>query len=130
MSANILIVEDEWLIAEHLASVLRAAELRVIGPCASVRSALSCIDETSLSAAIIDIELKGENSFAVAELLREKNVPFAFLSGHSIRALPPSLRRQRLLSKPIEKATLLAAIREMCASGQENASARGRLEGD
>ncbi|GAB2187940.1 response regulator [Roseibium sp. LAB1] len=115
MSANILVVEDEWLIASDIASTLRGANLHVVGPCASVKDACFHIRQEALTAAILDIELNGETSLPVAEKLHEKNIPFLFLSGHNIDKLPPKLRQYQLVSKPVEQTTLLTLVRELCS---------------
>ena len=116
MPANILIVEDEWLIAEDYASVLRGAGHSIVGPCATVETALSTIKENPVELALLDMELIGETSFPVAQCLRERNIPFAFLSGHGMRDLPPAMRDQQILPKPIEHAALLAAVEQLSAT--------------
>lgn len=114
MPASILIVEDEWLIAEDYASTLRGAGHRVVGPCSTVKSALSAIEQNPVDAALLDMELGGEKSFPVAERLHERDIPFTFFSGHAERELPHNLRGQQVLSKPVERATLLATVARMC----------------
>lgn len=117
MPANVLIVEDEWLIAEDHADTLRDANFAVVGPCPSVKTAMAAIETQHIDAALLDIELRGEKSYAVAEALQERKIPFAFLSGHGQQDLPAGLRDQKVLSKPVERAALLAAIGRMSRSG-------------
>ncbi|MBZ9936973.1 response regulator [Mesorhizobium sp. BR1-1-16] len=117
MTANVLIVEDEWLIAEDHAAALRGADHRVVGPCSTVQAALIAIDENLVDMALLDIELRDEKSFAVAERLEERNIPFAFLSGHGTQELPPGMRDRDVLSKPLERATLIAAVERMSSRG-------------
>ncbi|MGN7295110.1 response regulator [Rhizobium sp. SAFR-030] len=114
MPVNILIVEDEWLIAEDYAATLRDAGHEIVGPCATARAAISSIAENPVDAAFLDMDLFGEKSFPVAEELKGRNIPFVFLSGHSTRELPSGMREHQVLSKPVERAALLAAVTRMC----------------
>jgi DNA-binding response OmpR family regulator len=113
MPANVLIVEDEWVIAEDHKLTLHDAGYSVVGPCASVSDALAAIDTHRVDAAFLDVQLSYEKSYPVAERLRELGIPFAFLSGYDDRTLPVSLKRQRVLSKPVEPARLVAAAATM-----------------
>ena len=112
MASSVLIVEDEWLIAEDHADTLRDADYQVVGPCATVSEALAAIDQNHVDAACLDVELLNERSYAIAERLQQLGIPFVFLSGHGERNLPLIMRRQ-VLSKPVEPARLLAAIAAM-----------------
>lgn len=117
MTARILIVEDEWLIAEDYAALLRNAGHEIVGPCATARDALLTVDKQQIDAALLDMELRGEKSFVVAERLEKENIPFAFITGHARHELPPALSGKRVLSKPIENPRLLEVVRQMCRSG-------------
>jgi CheY-like chemotaxis protein len=110
---SVLIVEDEWLIADDYATTLSDAGCLVVGPCASVRAALVAISQHSIQAALLDVELLEERSFPVAERLRELGIPFVFVTGHAARELPRALRGSEVLSKPVEPATLLAVVNRM-----------------
>ena len=113
MASSVLIVEDEWLIAEDHAETLREADYEVVGPCATVRDALAAIDHNHVDAACLDVELLNERSYAIAERLQQLGIPFVFLSGHDERDLPPIMRRREVLPKPVEPARLLAAVAGM-----------------
>ena len=92
---RLLIVEDEWLVAEDHASVLRDAGYAIIGPAPSVLVALRLIESEALDVAILDIGLNGETSYPVADRLIQKAVPFIFVTGYSPRDLQARLRDQR-----------------------------------
>lgn len=111
--ARVLVVEDEWLIAEDHAAHLREAGHLVVGPFASVEAALAAIEAEPIDAALLDIELREETSYAVADRLEERGIPFAFVSGYSEQDLPPRLSGRELIGKPVEQARLLAAVERM-----------------
>ncbi len=117
MSASILIVEDEWLIAEDYASTLRQAGYRIVGPCPSVEAGIAAVNAEQVDAALLDIQLQDEMSFPVAERLQKKNIPFAFLSGYSRQYLPPELESCELVPKPVAQRMLLATVRKICSKG-------------
>ena len=110
MPISVLIVEDEWLIADDYAATLRDAGYAIVGPYASVKDALAALDTETVDAAILDVELFEERSFPVAERLKEEGIPFAFVTGHRERELLPSLRGSQILSKPLERRALRAAV--------------------
>jgi two-component SAPR family response regulator len=113
--AKVLIVEDEWLIAEDHAAVLRAASHQVVGPCASVAAAITAIGENSIDLALLDIHLRDEKSYSLAERLQEMNIPFAFVTGYGARDVPLAMRDHEVLPKPVGKAALLEAVDRMSA---------------
>jgi DNA-binding response OmpR family regulator len=113
MGCSVLIVEDEWLIAQDATDTLLAAGYEIIGPCGSVSAALAALDAHCVDAAFLDVQLVGEKSFPVAERLHERGIPFCYVSGHEDQDEPGSLRGHRVLVKPAEPRALLAAAERM-----------------
>ncbi|MBR0647860.1 response regulator [Plastoroseomonas hellenica] len=108
--ASILVVEDEWIIAEAISRSLRRWGYRVLGPAADVPAALALLEQETPAAALLDASLGHQPSFAVADLLIARGVPFAFLSGHQVEDLPPRYAASRLLNKPFAEAALQTEI--------------------
>jgi DNA-binding NtrC family response regulator len=100
--ARILVVEDEMLVSMLIEEMLAELGYDVIGPAMSVADALKAIEKaTELDAGLLDLELKGERSLAVADALMEKQVPFAFMSGHGAQAVAETRHAGApVLSKP------------------------------
>jgi CheY-like chemotaxis protein len=106
---NILVVEDEPLIAMMLESELESLGIHVIGPATNIKSALQLAESSDLDAALVDLNINGEYTTAVADKLRSRNVPFIFVSGHS----PPTglLHREvTFLHKPFTQSDLRVAL--------------------
>ena len=78
---NVLVVEDESLIAEDIAEWVKAAGGRVIGPARTVAKALELIGATPIDAAILDAHLADRDVTPVARLLLSRNVPLIVYSG-------------------------------------------------
>lgn len=79
---KVLIVEDEGMIAMLLVEMIEMLGLEIAGEASSVSEALALIDAMKPNAAIVDLKLRGEDSYPVMEKLRELGVPFAVASGY------------------------------------------------
>ena len=113
---RVLVVEDELMIAMLFESILDASsECTVIGPFARVKHALEAARNEPLDAALLDIHLAGEPVFPVADLLAERGVPFAFVTGYNKDVLPPPYRDRPLLQKPFRGQTVLAMLAMLIA---------------
>src|SRR4051794_31662171 len=76
---RVLIVEDEVWSSLALEEALTAAGCIVIGPVGTVVDAIRIAKADWIDAALLDIKLGGERVFEVANALRERGIPFAFL---------------------------------------------------
>jgi DNA-binding NarL/FixJ family response regulator len=118
-SAQILIVEDDFLVASELASVLAHEGLEVMGPVAEGIEAIKLADTAPPAVAIIDLSLAGEISgLTVARHLVEKfNVRVVFVSGRIDEAVREGLDLTRhFISKPFSDEAVVGAVREIIAT--------------
>ena len=98
---QILIVEDEPLIAMMLEDFLDILNRTVAGSVDSVDAALAKIEGGDVGAAILDVNLRGgQKSTAVAEALAERGVPFVFATGGNEDGVDPRFRDRPRLQKP------------------------------
>ena len=86
---RILIVEDEALVAMLVEDALLDAGAEVIGPVATVAEAMALLDAGSPDGAVLDLNLAGETSTPVADLLAARGVPFVVATGYGAEGLPP-----------------------------------------
>ena len=110
---QVMIVEDDTLLAIDLAEALRDAGLQVIGPFSTVDGALHGVAAHRPQAAILDIDLRGQLSFPVADALAGANVPFLWLSGSSPNVLPEHHRGRPFVRKPLAKALILRMLADL-----------------
>lgn len=82
---RVLVVEDDVLVALGLEQILEDLKYDVVGPAHSVEDALALLDRETPDAALLDINLGGVLSTAVARRLRKKDVRFAYCTGYSDR---------------------------------------------
>ena len=98
---QILIVEDEPLIAMMLEDFLDVLEKQSCGTADSVATALARVAQGGIDAAILDVNLRGgEKSTPVAEALERAGVPFIFATGGSEDMLDDRFRDRPKLMKP------------------------------
>jgi CheY-like chemotaxis protein len=79
---TILIVEDEPIVAMMVEDMLCDLGAMPVGPASSLEGALELARDGAFDAAILDLNLNGERTGAVAELLRGRGVPFVFATGY------------------------------------------------
>lgn len=111
---RILVVEDEALVAMLLEDILADLGCEVVGPAMRLHEGLELARVNGLDAAILDINLAGERSYPIADLLEEKAVPHLFVTGYGHSGRPG--KADRVLQKPYRAPQLQAALSEMIGS--------------
>ena len=107
----ILIVEDEYWIAMDLVWQIKEDGGSVSGPAYCFADAMRVLDdEPSLAGAILDIDLEGDFSFAVADKLRESETPFVFYTGHTRLQLPQRFSGVPTIGKPADWTVIKLAL--------------------
>lgn len=107
---RVLIVEDEYVLAQSVSDHLTRAGCSVVGPVAAVDEALDLLSRHDLDCAIVDANLNGEFSTAVLEALAAQGVPAIILSGYDQAAMPDALRALPFLQKPVDESELLEMV--------------------
>ena len=97
---NILIVEDEPLIAMMLEDFLESLGHSIAATCDSVDTAMIEVEKGGFDVAILDVNLKGQNVWPVATRLREQGVPFVIASGGHVDPPPAEFAAVPLIEKP------------------------------
>lgn len=98
---KILVLEDDVLLAMDVEDYLTEQGITVVGPFGRVPEALKAIEAGELDAAILDLNLNGELSFPVIDVLREQGIPFIVCSGYAeLPELKAKLGGLPLLAKP------------------------------
>jgi DNA-binding response OmpR family regulator len=111
MGLRILVVEDEWLIAEDLKERLIALGHEVLGPAPDCSSALEVLFRTRPDLAIVDTMLGAETCEVVLDELKAQEIPCVICSGHAPDMLPEFARPYPHLGKPYNQDGIAAALR-------------------
>ena len=110
---KILLVEDEYLVGINIRFTLNDAGYDVTGPIMRINSALSIIDDNRFDAVVLDVNLGGQYSIAIAHKLSERGIPYLLLTGYTREDLPPEVYDAPLIEKPFQEDTLLETLRNM-----------------
>lgn len=103
---RILVVEDEALIALLLESMLGELGYAVLGPIAGLDEAVKIAKRGAIDAAILDVNINGNQTYAVAAELAARGIPFVFATGYDAATLPDRYRDRPMLQKPFLQADL------------------------
>lgn len=116
MSANphpacILIVEDNYLIAEEVGDLVRSFGYSVAGAAPSVAQGLAILDSQRVDGAVLDLDLGGNTSLPLCRALQARGVPFIFLSRYGRGTMVPTEFHATLhLDKPVDRRKLQSAV--------------------
>ena len=109
---DVLIVEDDPIIALGLEDTIVGFGVSVVRTAASVSQALKMIEERAPEFALLDVALVREMSFAIAERLDALGIPFAFVTGYSADVkVPMAFTERPRLPKPCVTDALLAVLK-------------------
>ncbi len=109
---KIMIVEDEGLIAMDLEDELADCGATIVGSYRGLAEALPAAKSSTIDFAILDVNLGSETSYAIAEVLRSREVPFVFASGYDKSGLQSEWQDTPIARKPFNRAILLKLIGE------------------
>ncbi len=87
----------------------------IVGQAARIEEALRLAREADLDLGILDINLAGESTYPVADMLRGRGIPFVFATGYSTKALPERFRWSPTLQKPFTFKTFEQTLRAALA---------------
>ena len=110
---RVLLVEDEPLVSMMLADMLSAFGHKVDGPYSRFSDAIVAAKTGNLQAGILDVNLGGEKTYAVADILANRNIPFAFVTGYGPDSILSAFSHAPVLQKPIEAAKLHALLQQI-----------------
>ena len=112
---QVLVVEDEGMLAMLAKGMLATMGCLVVGVARRVGDALDKIDSLSFDVVLLDVNLAGTLSYPVAEVLLARGVPFIFTTGYGSASLPPHMMDAPVLSKPYVVSQLQGALVGLCA---------------
>ena len=107
---RILIVEDEMLVAMNIEDMLLDLGHEVAGIVSRLEPALALARDGAFDVAMLDVNLAGDRSFAVADLLAARGIPFLFATGYGLDGIDEKYRDRPVLQKPFRARELAALV--------------------
>ena len=111
MRKQVLIVEDDELVADHLAFLVRE-ELGCVPIVTTTSRDALALAEKRCDFGFLDIKVADGDVYPLAGRLRERGVPFVFVSATDPAQLPPQLSDAPFLRKPVAPPRLLEIARQ------------------
>jgi CheY-like chemotaxis protein len=111
---RILVLEDEMLLALDAAASLEAFGALVVGPAHDVERALALVAAEPLDAAMLDVNIRGGDSLAVATALARLGVPILFATGYG--ATPQGWPKGAIIDKPYTARQMEGAFTNLFAA--------------
>ncbi len=112
---RVLIVEDEAAISILMEDMLIDFGTEIVGPAARMADAIRLAREADVDLGVLDINLAGEATYPVADVLRARGIPFVFATGYNLSALPESFRGSPTLQKPFTFSTFEETLKAALA---------------
>jgi len=108
---RVLVVEDEYFLADDISRALRSVGADVAGPVGDVGDALRILyDGSVLDGAVLDVNLRSEMVFPIAQELRARQVPFVFTTGYDPVSIAPEFQDVLRWEKPIDVAAMIRGL--------------------
>ncbi|MCH4547337.1 response regulator [Rhizobium changzhiense] len=100
MKIRVLIVEDEAMVAMLTEDMLIDLGFEVSSIASNLEDAMTRVREDDFDVALLDVNLRGEKVFPVAEELLLRQMPFAFTTGYGADGIRHDLRAVPVAAKP------------------------------
>ncbi|MEM9797726.1 MAG: HWE histidine kinase domain-containing protein [Pseudomonadota bacterium] len=105
--ATALLVEDNVVLAMDMVDTLTRLGAGTVETANSAEAAMRAIRNQRFDFAVLDLNIRGTVTFDVANALRQRDVPFIFVTGYgSSIDIPADLSEVPVLSKPVDDGTL------------------------
>jgi CheY-like chemotaxis protein len=109
-NTKVLIVEDEGFVALLIEDMLEDLGCEIIASVAKLKEGCEIAATAQIDLAVLDVNLGGERSFPIAQILRDRGVPFMFSTGYGTDGLPPEFLGCPILAKPFSANALAETV--------------------
>lgn len=111
---NIFIVEDEVVVAFEMTDILEDIGFNVIGPSIHLEDAKVKAREGDIDIAFLDVNLgRGKTSKPVADILRERGIPFVYITAYDADQISFLMPDDRVVKKPVSSQKLMETLRRV-----------------
>ena len=111
---RVLVVEDEAMVSMLIEEMMTDLGCSVIGPAANSDDAAALIQEGEFDFAVLDVNLGGtDRAYGLADLLRERSIPYAFVTGYGSVGVEGPYRQVPVLRKPFDEESLIELVTQL-----------------
>lgn len=111
---RILVIEDEYFLAEDISVALKELGADIVGPVGQIGDAIGIVNSGQvIDGAVLDINLWQDSIYPVADSLRARHIPFIFTSGYDKSAIDSRFRDVELFEKPFDIAAMAHALGQL-----------------
>ena len=108
---RILVVEDEYFLADELRRSFEGAGAIILGPVPTTAQAQRLLETSAgLDAAVLDVNLRGELVYPLVDQLLEAHIPMVFVTGYDASEIPDRYRQIAVCEKPVLIHKVIAAL--------------------
>jgi len=101
MKRPVLIIEDEYFLADDCAHLVRKAGFDVVGPFRDIEDAKVHIT-SDLAGALLDVNVDGSMVYQLIDELLERGVPIMLYTGYEKHVIPEKYSNIGIVIKPQE----------------------------
>jgi CheY-like chemotaxis protein len=110
---KVFVVEDEAMISMVIEDTVEMLGYQMVGPVAQLDEALTLATDGIFDCAILDVNIRGGNTYAVADILAKRGCPILLTTGYSDWSLPEHLSGHKRLTKPYSMTELERHIQSL-----------------
>jgi DNA-binding NtrC family response regulator len=111
---RVLVIEDEYVVAEAIERTLTRAGAIVLGPVPSVDQAMALLDRGGrIDSAVLDINLGEQKVYPVVDRLLAQGVHCVFATGNDIVDVPSNYKKIARLEKPVQASSIIDALKKI-----------------
>jgi CheY-like chemotaxis protein len=112
---RVLLIEDDPAISMIVEEMMMDLGMTSVTTAGRLPAALEAATSGGFDCAIVDLKLHGQETFEVARILTERNIPFAFFTGYAADSLR-EYASQSVLPKPFGEADLKGILDHLLRS--------------
>jgi len=114
---RVLVLEDEYFFADDLNRRLTEHGAEVVGPISELAEAYQLIVQNGFDAAIMNVNLRGQKAFVLADELKRRDIPFMFATGFGANSIPSRFSHVKVRQKPFGAQEIVSDVAELCSKG-------------
>lgn len=115
---RVLVIEDEYFIADELNRALVQRGAEVVGPVGNLEAAMIQVEQGGFEVAVVDLNLRDEMAYAVADELSRQAIPFVLATGYDRSTIPVRFADVKRWEKPFDERQLVAEVQRLCSAAR------------